>query len=143
MQHLRRDESHRRAESRKPTHPFRAPRVVRNRPPVASARNGRPVANSIARDEDRDEDSMGGKAMFEGWRHALRAGTGALGRMMLVAALAGGLAAGPAHASPAAESHYASVLLDTVQSIERLDELVVDILAMNLDREKHAIARRM
>src|SRR5690606_27118497 len=68
---------------------------------------------------------------------------GTLAGTMLVAALAIGLGNGAAHADPAAESHYAAVLLATVQSTEKLDELVVDILATRLGPEKHAIARRM
>ena len=86
---------------------------------------------------------MNAERMWEAWRQALRASAGTLARTMLVAALAIGLGTGPAHADPAAESHYAAVLLATVQSTEKLDELVVDILATRLGPEKHAIARRM
>src|SRR5690606_13769396 len=106
------------------------------------ARAARPRLGSPAA-RDREGDSMNAERMWEAWRQALRASAGTLARTMLVAALAIGLGTGPAHADPAAESHYAAVLLATVQSTEKLDELVVDILATRLGPEKHAIARRM
>lgn len=75
------------------------------------------------------------------WRARLATTTGAL--VVGLAMMHGGFAPRLAHASGAAEKHYATVLAETAEYNRMIDEVTRDVFGHELGSQKEAIARPM